>query len=158
MTQPKTMIHRRVEAARAKRNPYVVCQVPSGWVVMADEQVTPGYCLLLPDPVPTDLNSMQGDARIRFLEDMVIVGDALLEVTEAYRINYEILGNTDPALHAHIFPRYMSEPEKYRNLPAWFYYEIEKKIPPKLDPERDRGLMRKIANAILSKLQYEPLP
>jgi diadenosine tetraphosphate (Ap4A) HIT family hydrolase len=146
------MIHRRVEAARAKRNPYVVCQVPSGWVVMGDEQVTPGYCLLLPDPVVPDLNSMHTDARARFLHDMVIIGDALLEVTDAYRIDYEIMGNTEAALHAHIFPRYMSEPEQNRKLPAWFYFERDKKIPPRFDPEKDKALMRKIANAIQSKI------
>ncbi len=152
MTQPRTMIHRRVDAARAKRNPAVVCRVPSGWVVMGDEQVTPGYCLLLPDPVVQDLNSLDGDKRIQFLSDMVLIGDALMEVTDAFRINYEILGNTEPALHAHIFPRYMSEDEKYLKLPAWFYYEVEKKLPPRFDPARDEELMKKIANSIMGKL------
>jgi hypothetical protein len=32
---------------------------------------------------------------------MTILGDALLEVTGAYRFNYEILGNLEPAMHAH---------------------------------------------------------
>lgn len=152
MTQPRTIVHRRVELARAKRNPTVVCQVPAGWVVMADEQYTPGYCLLLPDPVVTDLNSMNADARREFLEDMVLIGDALLEVTDAYRINYEILGNTSPALHAHIVPRYKSEPENLRKKPAFLYYEVEKKFPPRFDPERDGPLMRKLSNAIQSRL------
>jgi diadenosine tetraphosphate (Ap4A) HIT family hydrolase len=152
MIEAKTIVHRRVELARAKRNPTVVCQVPAGWVVMSDEQYTPGCCLLLPDPVVTDLNSMNADARREFLEDMVLVGDALLEVTDAYRINYEILGNTSPALHAHIVPRYMSEPENLRKKPAFLYYEVEKKFPPRFDPERDAPLMRKLSNAIQSKL------
>jgi diadenosine tetraphosphate (Ap4A) HIT family hydrolase len=152
MIHPKNMIERRVEAAQAKRNPAVVCQVPSGWVVMGDEQITPGYCLLLPDPVPPSLNHLDEADRIRFLNDMVIIGDALLEVTAAFRINYEIMGNTEPALHAHVFPRYMTEPEKYRKLPAWFYYEVEKKLPPKFDAERDSALMKKIANSIKSRL------
>ena len=42
---------------------------------------------------------------------MATIGDALLEVTGAFRINYEILGNLEPALHAHIIPRYLNEPE-----------------------------------------------
>ncbi|MGD0749887.1 MAG: hypothetical protein ABSA23_00600 [Anaerolineales bacterium] len=46
---------------------------------------------------------------------MALVGDALLEVTGAYRINYGILGNSDPFLHAHIVPRYLTEPENLRN-------------------------------------------
>jgi diadenosine tetraphosphate (Ap4A) HIT family hydrolase len=152
MTQPRTVIHRRVDAAKANRNPAVICQVPSGWLVMADEQITPGYCLLLPDPVVSDINSMDKEDRIQFLSDMVLIGDALMEVTDAYRINYEIMGNTSPALHAHIYPRYKSEPEQYRKKPAWLCYEIEKKLPPRFDPERDSALMKKIANAIQSKL------
>jgi diadenosine tetraphosphate (Ap4A) HIT family hydrolase len=151
MTQPRTMIHRRVDAAKAKRNPAVVCQVSSGWVVMADEQVTPGYCMLLPDPVVSDINSMDREDRIQFLSDMVLIGDALMEVTDAYRINYDINNNADPALCAHIFPRYKSEPEQYLKMPAWFYYEVEKKLPPKFDPERDSALMKKIANVIQGK-------
>jgi diadenosine tetraphosphate (Ap4A) HIT family hydrolase len=52
---------------------------------------------------------------------MVKIGDAILKVTDSYRINYEILGNSEPELHAHILPRYMSEAEDKRRMPAWFY-------------------------------------
>jgi diadenosine tetraphosphate (Ap4A) HIT family hydrolase len=52
---------------------------------------------------------------------MVHVGDALLHVTEAYRINYEILGNSEPELHAHIVPRYLSESDELRPRPPWAY-------------------------------------
>src|SRR5512147_2071198 len=101
-----TLIHRRVEAARAGNNPTVICRVPSGWAVLADRQVTPGYSILLSDPVVLDLNALDMQGRVTFLRDMSIVGDALLEVTGADLINYEILGNAERALHAHIVPRY----------------------------------------------------
>jgi diadenosine tetraphosphate (Ap4A) HIT family hydrolase len=52
---------------------------------------------------------------------MALLGDALLEVTGATRINYEILGNLEPALHAHLFPRYDSEAEAFRSGPVWLY-------------------------------------
>ena len=45
----------------------------------------------------------------------------LLATTGCVRVNYEILGNTDPALHAHIVPRYASEPEDRRRMPIWLY-------------------------------------
>lgn len=153
MIQPnKSIIHQKVEDARAKRNPKVICQVPSGWVVMADEQYVRGHCLLLPDPVVRDLNGYDGKERTRFFNDMVLVGDALLEVTDAFKVNYEIQCNNAPALQAHIFPRYMSEPEKYRRYPAWYYYEHENKFPPKFDLERDKDLMRLIARSIMGRL------
>ena len=143
----KTMIHERVEAARAGTNPTVICRVPSGWVVMGDIQYLPGYCILLPDPVVPDLNSLNKKQRARYLLDMALIGDALLEVTGAYRINYEILCNTDPFLHAHIFPRYMSEPEHLRKIPVWSY-ERENMPLNKFDVERDKKLMQKIGQAI----------
>jgi diadenosine tetraphosphate (Ap4A) HIT family hydrolase len=105
-----TAIHRMVEACRAGTHGPAVARVPSGWVVMGEQQVLPGYCLLLPDPVVPDLNALAGVARSRFLTDLAVVGDALLALTAAIRINYAIFGNVEPALHAHLFPRLPSEP------------------------------------------------
>ena len=147
----KTLIHQRVEAARAGTNPTVICRVPSGWVVLGDKQPVRGYSLLLHNPVVPDLNSLAEKERQRFLLDMAIIGDALLEVTDAYRINYEILGNTDPALHAHVFPRYMSEPEKLRKIPVWSYERMQMVIA-KFDTTRDNELMRAIESAIQRRL------
>lgn len=107
-----TLVHQRVEMARAGTNPTVICRVSSGWIVLGDTQILPGYSLLLPDPVVPDLNALEEPQRIEFLREMAILGDALLDVTGAYRINYEILGNLDQALHAHVTPRYASEPEE----------------------------------------------
>ena len=51
------------------------------------------------------------------------VGDALLKVTGAYRINYETWGNLDPAHHTHIVPRFQSEPQNLRVLPPRQAYD-----------------------------------
>jgi diadenosine tetraphosphate (Ap4A) HIT family hydrolase len=147
-----TLIHRRVEAARAGTNPTVVCRVSSGWVVLGDTQFLHGYSLLLPDPVVPDLNTLGREERTAYLYEMTIVGDALLEVTGAYRINYDILCNTEPALHAHICPRYLSEPEELRRGPPWVYSKRGiNQIP--FDAERDMELMDKLADAICRRLK-----
>jgi diadenosine tetraphosphate (Ap4A) HIT family hydrolase len=140
------LIETRIEAARNGQNPTVICRMPSGWAVLADTQFLRGYTILLADPVVSDLNALVLGKRAEFLLDMAILGDALLEVTGAYRINYEILGNTDPVLHAHIFPRYQSEPDEFRRGPAFFYTQ-EFRYSVKFDLERDRELMRQIAEA-----------
>src|SRR5580698_6772643 len=114
-----TLIHRRVADARRGENPKVVTRVPSGWVVMGDAQFLRGYCLLLPDPVVPHLNALEGAARAQFLLDMALIGDVLLAITAAARINYAIYGNVDPALHAHIFPRDSAEPESTRTAQPW---------------------------------------
>ena len=146
-----TLIHQRVKAARKGENPTVICKMSSGWAVLGDRQFIPGYTLLLPDPVIVDLNGLKDLERTNFLKDMALIGDALLELTNSYRINYEILGNSEPALHAHIFPRYMNEPEEFRKLLVWMY-DKEKRTSRPFDLERDRKLMKKIANFVLDKL------
>ena len=90
-----TAIHRRVSGAQAGTDPTVVRRVPSGWVVLGDPQVLTGYALLLPDPVVPHLNALTGAARERFLRDLTLTGDALLEVTGALRINYAVFGNLE---------------------------------------------------------------
>ena len=51
-----TAIHRQVASAAAGTLPRVIARMPSGWAVLGDPQILPGYCLLLPDPVVGDLN------------------------------------------------------------------------------------------------------
>jgi diadenosine tetraphosphate (Ap4A) HIT family hydrolase len=147
-----TLIHRRVRAARQGTNPTVICRVSSGWIVLCDVQVVLGQSILLPDPVVPDLNALKTEQRINFLQDMAMLGDALLEVTGAVRINYEILGNTEPALHAHVIPRYTTEPEDKLRVPIWFY---DWKSSPQFNLGRDRQLMDKIAKAIE---RYQKVP
>jgi diadenosine tetraphosphate (Ap4A) HIT family hydrolase len=116
---PVSTIHTLVDRCRAGQMPAAIAKLPSGWVVMGERQVLPGYCLLLPDPVVPHLNALESDARAQFLLDMALIGDVLLAITAAARINYAIYGNVDPALHAHIFPRDSAEPESTRTAQPW---------------------------------------
>jgi diadenosine tetraphosphate (Ap4A) HIT family hydrolase len=125
--------------------------MPSGWAVLCDSQFLRGYTILLADPVVPSLNALNQAGRAQYLLDMSVIGDALLEVTGAYRINYEILGNTDPALHAHIIPRYMTEPETWRKGPPLSYpKEVYTSI--RFDYERDKELIGQLAQAIQTRL------
>jgi hypothetical protein len=45
------LIEQRVEMARRGQNPFVICRMASGWLVIGDVQPLPGYCVLLADPV-----------------------------------------------------------------------------------------------------------
>jgi len=146
-----TTFSQRIESARAGTNPTVICRVPSGWVVLCDMQFLSGYCVLLADPMVVSLNDLGPEKRLEYLSDMAIIGDALLEVVEAYRINYVIAGNTDPFLHTHIIPRYLTEPEEYRKGLPWSYPkdEMESNL---FDAERDQALMGQLRQAIQKRL------
>lgn len=116
-----TAIHREVAAARRGDEPRVLARLESGWAVFGSQQFVRGYLLLLPDPVVPQLNALAGAARAQFLADMSRLGDALLLVTDAVRINYAIFGNVEPALHAHVIPRYAHEPAAMRTAQPWAY-------------------------------------
>ena len=118
MTAP-TSIHRMVDRCRAADYPPAAARLRSGWVVLGERQIFAGYCLLLPDPVVPHLNALRAAERAQFLSDMAAIGDALLAITEAVRINYAMFGNVDPVLHAHIFPRRAAEPESTRTVQPW---------------------------------------
>lgn len=150
-----TAIHRQVEAARAGQLPRVVARLTSGWAVLGDPQITTGYCLLLPDPVVPDLNALTGEARQQFLDDMAALGDAVLAVTGAERINYEILGNVEPALHAHVIPRHGSEDPELRSKPVWLHDWAEAAA---FDAERHAGLREGIRQRLGGRmLRQSPL-
>ena len=109
-----TLIHRMVDACRAGQEATVIARLPSGWAVLGQRQVLRGYSLLLPDPVVPHLNALGAPERDRFMADLGRLGDAVLAVTAALRINYAIFGNLEPALHAHVHPRYADEPAAMR--------------------------------------------
>jgi diadenosine tetraphosphate (Ap4A) HIT family hydrolase len=119
--EPQTAIHTQVIAAREGREPRVIARLYSGWALFGTRQFVRGYTLLLPDPVVPNLNALGARERIAFLSDMSRLGDALLKVTGATRINYAIFGNQEPALHAHVIPRYLDEPEALRAEQPWAY-------------------------------------
>jgi len=133
-----TLIHRLVDDCRASSCTRVIARIHSGWVVLGEAQFLRGYSLILPDPVVANLNALSHANRKTLLFEMTVVGDALLELTGAVRINYEILGNLEPALHVHLFPRYADEPETLRARPVWFY---DWDNAPRFDPVRDRPLL-----------------
>jgi len=143
--EPLTAIHAQVIAAREGRDPRVIARLFSGWAVFGERQIVRGYALLLPDPVVPNLNALGARERIAFLSDMSRLGDALLKVTGAARINYAIFGNQDPALHAHVIPRYLDEPEELRSKHPWAYDWSDA-------PLFERGTAQELADSVLREL------
>jgi diadenosine tetraphosphate (Ap4A) HIT family hydrolase len=131
--------------------PTAICSVPSGTVLLANIQYPRGYCILMAEPSVFSINTLERSKRAEFLCDMALVGDALIEVTGAYRVNYAVFGNTDPVLHAHIVPRFLSEPDDLRHGVPWTLFQNA--LPTdRFDPVRDRDLMRQLARAIQTRL------
>lgn len=140
-----TAIHRRVEALREGRDPTLIAKMPSGWAVFGERQFLRGYALLLPDPVVPTLNDLPSPARALFLSDMGRLGDALLAATDALRINYAMFGNLEPALHAHVVPRYREEIAPLDVAHPWAY---DWNAAPLFDAQREARLMIAVRDAL----------
>jgi diadenosine tetraphosphate (Ap4A) HIT family hydrolase len=133
------LIEQRVAQARAGQSPYVIARMSSGWLVIGDVQPLPGYCLLLADPVVAGLNALAEADRVAYALDMIRIGDALMEITGAWRINYLTLANLEPSLHTHIVPRFADEPDEQRRLPPFQAYDWSGARP--FDPVADKPFM-----------------
>ncbi len=117
----------RIGAAVLGNNPTVMTRLPGGFAVIGDVQWLPGYCVLLTDdPSVQRLSDLSRSDRSAFLDSMARLGEAVergcSDLDPAFRrVNLEILGNADPDLHAHIWPRYDWEPADRVGKPVWLY-------------------------------------
>lgn len=97
-------------------------------MVIGDHQHFYGYTLFLLKEHKTELFQLEQKQKMKFLEEMSLVGEAVYHAFEAEKINYELLGNGDAHLHWHLFPRREGDIEHYGNYgkgPVW-YYPMEK--------------------------------
>ena len=124
MTDP---ISKRIARIEAGDDPQALGRLRTGWAILSNQQpegVT-GCCMLLPvvpadllgdsgcAATPAHLNDLPPAARAAFLTDVALLGDAVTEATGCERLNYLMLCNQVPVLHAHVVPRYADEdPEK----------------------------------------------
>jgi diadenosine tetraphosphate (Ap4A) HIT family hydrolase len=117
----------RIGSALRGENPTVLRRLEAGFAVIGDVQFLPGYSVLLADdPGVQRLSDLPRGKRLRFLSGMDRLGEAVERACRRLdpafrRVNLEILGNKDPFLHAHVWPRYEWEPADLVALPVWLY-------------------------------------
>ncbi|PJN19377.1 diadenosine tetraphosphate hydrolase [Streptomyces sp. CB02120-2] len=121
----------RIGSAHRGENPTVMRRLDAGFAAIGDRQFLPGYSVLLTDdPAVTRLSDLPRPRRLAYLADTERLAEAVeracARLDPAFRrVNIEILGNTDPYLHAHVWPRYDWEPADLVRLPVWRYGEEE---------------------------------
>jgi diadenosine tetraphosphate (Ap4A) HIT family hydrolase len=137
-----------MEKIRAGAFPDFIAELPNSFVILGDAQFYRGYCVLFAKRHATEIHLMpQAEARALF-DETVAVGAAIATIMKPLKMNYDCLGNVEPHVHWHVFPRYESDP--MRRSPVWARPESERKVA--LD-ERDRreliaALRKQIASAI----------
>ena len=99
------LICERIGQIERGENPYFVCALSTGYVVLGDHQRFQGYTLFLCKRHVTERYQLPGGFRTRFLQEMSLVAEAVAAVYHPEKMNYELLGNGDTHLHWHLFPR-----------------------------------------------------
>ena len=144
----------RIEQVERGEHPGFIMETATGIAVLGDSQFFRGYSLLLCKTPATELHELPPDIKTRYLEEMSLLAQAVYNVTNCYKINYEMLGNQVHHLHFHIFPRYANEENILK--PVWLFQpQGEEAERYKLNVERDAPLVEEL-RAELSRLLNEP--
>jgi len=112
------LICERIEMIKQKSNPYFVMELETGYVVIGDHQHFKGYTLFLCKHHVSELHELPKDFRVKYLEEMSIVAEAVYNAFKPEKMNYELLGNGDSHVHWHLFPRVKGDTPKKG--PVWW--------------------------------------
>ena len=114
----------RINMIKEGTNPYFVRELETGHVVIGDHQHFKGYTLFLCKEHVTELFLLDPDVKVKYLEEMSIVAEAVSNAFGAEKMNYELLGNGDTHVHWHLFSRKSGDLDGYGNNgkgPVWWY-------------------------------------
>jgi diadenosine tetraphosphate (Ap4A) HIT family hydrolase len=146
----------RIGSAHRGENPLVMARMRSGFAVIGDTQHLPGYSLLLTDdPSVNHLSDLDWQRRTEFLFDLSLIGEAVQRARKdegLRRINYEVLGNSEPVLHGHVHPRYDWEPPDKIAGPVWRYPKELRNDPQYSYSDTKHGEVRAAITSELQKL------
>jgi diadenosine tetraphosphate (Ap4A) HIT family hydrolase len=98
-------------------SPFLIKEFSTGYAVLSKYQYNKGYVLFLYKKHITELHQLKDRERKRFLYEMSLVAKAIFKTVKPAKMNYELLGNTEPHLHWHLIPRYRGE--KFSDSPVW---------------------------------------
>lgn len=147
------MICERINMIKADENPWFVKELETGYVVIGDNQHFKGYTLFLCKEHVTELFHLERSEKLKFLEEMSVVTQAVANAFGAEKMNCELLGNGDSHLHWHLFPRVKGDLENYGNNgkgPVW-WYPMEKMYSPENRPSPLE--LEKMKSCLLKELE-----
>lgn len=104
----------------AKASPdYLIKELTTGYAVLSKYQYRyyQGYTVFICKQHISELHELDSNFRLDFLREMSQVAEAVFKAFNPDKLNYEMLGNTEPHLHWHLFPRYKNDPNFTK--PIW---------------------------------------
>lgn len=111
------MCHHLQTGAMENPHGFVVAELDRGVLQLQKNQNIRGYCLLIARKHVTEPFQMHEHERRLFFEDMVKAAEAMQQVFQPAKMNYELLGNMMPHLHVHLKPRYLDDAAPHGRIP-----------------------------------------
>jgi diadenosine tetraphosphate (Ap4A) HIT family hydrolase len=120
-----------------------IVELETSTLGLYDDVRFPGRCLLVYHEHVEHLTELTTAAACAFFEDARTAASAILGITGASRMNYAVLGNTEPHLHFHLIPRIVaSDPVPTR--PPWDH--PEQRAP--MEPQKIESLRSRLRAAL----------
>jgi diadenosine tetraphosphate (Ap4A) HIT family hydrolase len=133
-----------IERCRASDFADFVAELPHSFVILGDAQFYRGYCVVLAKRHASEIHLMPPDDARTLFDETVAVGRAIALATRPLKLNYECLGNLEPHVHWHVFPRFEADP--MRTAPIWMRSETERKAT--LEDSDRRSLIKTLGSEL----------
>jgi diadenosine tetraphosphate (Ap4A) HIT family hydrolase len=88
----------------------VIAELGSCWATAPREAPLAGYVCVVARRHVVEPFEMSAEDQSSFWRDAMQVAQALADLVQPMKMNYEIHGNTLPHLHLHLFPRHVDDP------------------------------------------------
>lgn len=86
-------------------DPYFIMELETGYVILGWYQRFLGYTVFNCKQHGPELHDLEHNFRVKLLEEMALVAEAVFNVFKPEKMNYELLGNGCQHLHWHLYPR-----------------------------------------------------
>lgn len=133
-----------IERCRAGNFADFVAELPHSFVILGDAQFYRGYCVVLAKRHVDEIHLMPPDEARALFDETIAVGRTIALATWPLKLNYECLGNLEPHVHWHVFPRV--EADAMRAAPVWMRPEAERKVA--LEDSDRRALIQTFASEL----------
>jgi diadenosine tetraphosphate (Ap4A) HIT family hydrolase len=125
-------------------DPEFVATLSECQVVLADEQLYRGYCILFLRDHAEHLADLSPERQQRVWDDVARVADAVRRAVGPVRLNYACLGNLLTHVHWHVIPRHADDPEPQH--PIWVRSLGERRV--SLPEDERRTLIAELRRAL----------
>lgn len=94
-----------------RENPSLIHEFKNSFLILGDHQFFRGYCLVISKIHAREMHDLPEQTQAELLGEVMKAGKAIHQAFAPWKLNYASLGNQDPHVHWHIFPRYEADPD-----------------------------------------------